>query len=640
MPFRWNPREHLTLAAFCLKWLAIGVPTGAVVGSAVALFLWALNFAIETFWNNSWLLFLLPFGGIAIGALYHFFGKSVEAGNNLVMEQIHEPGGGVPARTAPLVLIGTVATHLFGGSAGREGTAVQMGGSIASTLSRTLRLSDVDHQTLLSAGVASGFGAVFGTPLAGAFFGVEVPVVGLVNFQFFLPCLIASITGDYVTKWWGIEHTRYFIRSFSEMRLIRELPALNPWLLVKVAVAGCFFGLAAFVFAEMAHGLQRLFKVLAPSPILRPALGASILIVLAYLVGWDYLSLGVTANPHYPNQVSILSSFNRGGATYWSWWWKTVFTTGTISSGFKGGEVTPLFYVGATLGNALARLLHAPFGLFACLGFVGVFAGATNTPIACTIMGIELFAAGGNPDLLRSGLVVYLATACFVAYLMSGHSGIYLSQKIGIPKSLSPTIPPETTLRRARELKPPLGGALFARLGGNLTADQLAQLSSNDRIEMKSPSRAGTATTSVMTDTDNGDTTMSDRGYNDREIGRVRIYMDLAERAARWRLGGLFSPPVYQKIIAAAQAAGIPIAVAQYVHKGYSLSGELNLKEPKTSHRELNLCVELIGERMKLESFCRAHEDLLAPKLIVYERIEHWGSAHGLDEAEDSGAPS
>jgi hypothetical protein len=124
MPFRWNPREHLALAAFCAKWVAIGVPAGAVIGSAVALFLWTLNLAIETFWNNSWLLFLLPFGGMAVGVLYHFFGKSVEAGNNLVMEQIHEPGGGVPARMGPLVLIGTVVTHLFGGSAGREGTAI------------------------------------------------------------------------------------------------------------------------------------------------------------------------------------------------------------------------------------------------------------------------------------------------------------------------------------------------------------------------------------------------------------------------------------------------------------------------------------------------------------------------------------
>ena len=226
-------------------------------------------------------------------------------------------------------------------------------------------------------------------------------VIGLVNFQSFFPCLVASITGDYVTKYWGIQHTHYFIRSFLEMRLIREFPALSPTLFVKTILAGAVFGLAAFIFAEMAHGLQRLFRAICASSILRPAVGAITLIILAYVVGWDYLSLGVVANP-LSNQISILSSFREHGATYWSWWWKTVFTTVTLSSGLKGGEVTPLFYVGLTLGNAVARLLNAPVGLFAALGFVAVFAGATNTPIACTIMGVELFASG-NPDRCARG---------------------------------------------------------------------------------------------------------------------------------------------------------------------------------------------------------------------------------------------
>jgi H+/Cl- antiporter ClcA len=468
MPFRWNVREHLALALFCAKWVAIGAPVGAAIGSAVALFLWTLNLAIETFWNYPWLLFLLPLGGMGVGLVYHLFGKSVEAGNNLVIEQIHEPGGGVPARMAPLVLIGTVVTHLSGGSAGREGTAVQMGGSIASTIGRAMRLSELDHQILVTAGVASGLGAVFGTPLAGAFFGVEVLVIGLVNFRSFFPCLVASITGDYVTKYWGIQHTHYFIRSFLEIRLIRESPALSPLLLVKTVLAGVVFGLAAFIFAEMAHGLQRLFRAVAPSPIIRPAVGALTLIALASLVGWDYLSLGVFANPHHPNQISILSSFQERGATYWSWWWKTVFTTVTISSGFKGGEVTPLFYVGSTLGNAIARLLKAPTGLFAGLGFVGVFAGATNTPIACTVMGLELFASGSNPDLMRSGMLVYLTTSCFVSYVMSGHSGVYLSQKIGSPKSFGATLTPEANLRKARELNPELGGTRLAKFVSDL----------------------------------------------------------------------------------------------------------------------------------------------------------------------------
>ena len=182
MPFRWNPREHWSLSLYVMKWLLIAAPLGIAVGSAVALFLWSLDQAPTARWDNPWLLFLLPIAGIGIGLLYQVFGRSVEGGNNPIMEQIHEPGGGVPARLAPLVLIGTVVTHLFGGSAGREGTAVQMGGSIASTLCRTLGLSQSDTRILLMAGVAAGFGAVFGTPLTGAIFAMEVlPLASLVT---------------------------------------------------------------------------------------------------------------------------------------------------------------------------------------------------------------------------------------------------------------------------------------------------------------------------------------------------------------------------------------------------------------------------------------------------------------------------
>ena len=185
--------------------------------------------------------------------------------------------------------------------------------------------------------------------------------------------------------------------------------------------------------------------------------------MLALAIGPDYLGLGVTADPHYPNQVSILSSFHAGGATYWSWCWKILFTAATLSSGFKGGEVTPLFFVGATLGNTMARLLHAPVDLFAGLGFVAVFAGATNTPLACTIMGIELFAAS-DPSLIHSGLIVYLATACVLAYLISGHSGIYLSQRIGRPKLMRANRFPHLSLRTVRESHPLLGSPIWRYL--------------------------------------------------------------------------------------------------------------------------------------------------------------------------------
>jgi H+/Cl- antiporter ClcA len=463
MPFRWNPREHLALGRYALKWMLIAAPVGAVIGISVAGFLIALDWATHTRWATTltsgpaagfpWLLFLLPIAGIVVGSMYQLLGKSVEGGNNLIMEQIHEPGGGVPSRMAPLVLIGTILTHLFGGSAGREGTAVQMGGSIASTVARFFKLDQVDTRTLLMCGIAGGFGAVFGTPFTGAIFAVEVLAIGLVNFQSMVPCLIASIVGDWITTACGIHHTIYTIGSLAAIAYAHNTSQLSWLLLGKVAIASVGFGLTSVVFSEMAHGLGRLFKAVMPWRIFRPAIGGVLVIALALFIGPDYLGIGVSPNlPRYPNQVCIVNCFHAGGATDWSWFWKILFTAITLSSGFKGGEVTPLFFVGAALGNVMAKLLHAPVDLFAGLGFVAVFAGATNTPLACTVMGIELFASQSG-DLIHSGLVVYLATACFLSYLLSGHSGVYLSQRIGIAKLLTADMPANASLRTVRELE-------------------------------------------------------------------------------------------------------------------------------------------------------------------------------------------
>ena len=366
MPFRWNPKEHLSLFFYVIKWLLIGIPVGSVIGSGVAGFLWLLERATEIRFMTDlpsgipWLLFLLPVGGVVVGLLYHCFGKSVEGGNNLIMEQIHAPDGGVPARMTPLVVLGTVLTHLFGGSAGREGTAVQMGGSIASTLGKVAGLDEPDTRTLLMAGIAAGFGAVFGTPFTGAVFAVEVLAIGLVSFQSMVPCLIASVVGDWVTRAWGIQHTAYHIGALIQSHVVTRVPGLSLLILGKVAIAAIVFGLASVLFAELTHGLHRVFKLLMPIPYLRPAIGAGVIIALAFIVGPDYLGLGVTVDRNHPHAVCILSCFQSGGAGYLSWWWKLIFTAVTLSCGFKGGEVTPLFFIGAALGNTVGRILHAP----------------------------------------------------------------------------------------------------------------------------------------------------------------------------------------------------------------------------------------------------------------------------------------
>ena len=444
-----NYREHLDNLRHLLRWTLLVLPVAALSGSASALFLWSLDHVTGLRWENPWLLFLLPIGGLVIGMVYHHFGKNSDAGHNLIIDEIHAPGGGVPARMAPLVLVGTLLTHLCGGSAGREGTAVQMGGSLAGLFGRRAKVSAENRGVLLMAGVAAGFGSVFGTPLAGAIFAMEVLVVGHMRYDALLPVLVASLVGDFTCSLWGIQHTPYRI-TFAGAESGHAL--LNTALLSKVVIAAILFGLVSQGFVEFTHLIKKIFaRFLSYAP-LRPAIGGVMVIALVDLVGTrDYLGIGVTSPDS--GAVTILSAFNVDGATPWSWWWKLLFTAITLGSGFKGGEVTPLFFIGATLGNILAILLGAPVDLFAALGFIAIFAGATNTPLACTVMGIELFGATH---------AVFFAIACFIAYLFSGHSGIYTAQRAGVPKK-SPanfnSLSVPSHRKRAREVKARLGRA-------------------------------------------------------------------------------------------------------------------------------------------------------------------------------------
>ena len=416
-----DPREHAGALRQLVVWTLLVVPVGLLAGSASAFFLWSLDRVTELQWRHGWLLFLLPVAGVVLGWIYHRFGGAASRGNNLIIEQIHAPGGGVPRRMAPLILVGTLITHLFGGSAGREGTAVQMGGSLASAYGRLCRFGEDNRRVLLMAGVAAGFGSVFGTPLAGAIFAMEVLVIGRMRYDALIPVLVASLVGDVTCMAWGVGHTQYHI-AFDSAAGGRV--QLDGWLMAKVVLAAVAFGLASRLFSALTHTLQKGYERLVAPPWLRPALGGALVIGLVYVVGTrDYLGLGV--NPGHEGAVTLLSAFQPGGATPWSWWWKLLFTAVTLAAGFKGGEVTPLFFIGAALGNTLAVLLGAPVDLFAGLGFIAVFAGAANTPLACTVMGIELF---GAPYAL------YFAVACFVAYHFSGHSGIYRSQPVGVAK--------------------------------------------------------------------------------------------------------------------------------------------------------------------------------------------------------------
>jgi len=390
---------------------ALVVPMAALIGAACALFLWSLQQVTLLFQRNPVLLWFLPLGGVAVVLAYQRKGRGTHRGTALIIDEIHQPGAGVPLRLAPLVLVGTLVTHLFGGSAGREGTAVQMGGALASWYERLLaRFHRHGYtRTLLMAGVAAGFAGVFGTPWAGAVFAAEVLTFGRAGLWSFAPCLCAAFVADRACLAWGIHHTHYQIDASI---------GLDVPLLVKAAAAALAFGLAARLFKGAAHAIRASLKQSGMPGWVHPLLGGAAVIALTLLLGSrDYLGLGVSNLD--PDSVTILSAFRPDGATDWSWLLKLIFTAVTVAGGFRGGEVTPLFFIGAALGNTIARHAGAPVDLFAGLGLIAVFAAAARTPLACTILGAELFGVGH-----WSWIILFLI-ACFGASLVGG-SGLYL----------------------------------------------------------------------------------------------------------------------------------------------------------------------------------------------------------------------
>ncbi|MEX1020210.1 MAG: chloride channel protein [Litorilinea sp.] len=404
---------------FALRWGALGSLVGVLAGTASAIFLIALDWATQTRILNPWLIGLLPLGGFLMGWSYRRFGGAAALGNNLVIDEVNRTRTRIPLRMAPMVLAGTVLTHLLGGSAGREGTAIQMGASLADNLRRLLypvgqaafgqELMGQERRLLIMAGIAGGFGSVFGVPAAGFVFGMEVQRVGRIRYEGLIPCMAASYIGDLVTRAWGAPHAHYPHLAATPN---------DPWLLGKVIVAGIGFGLTALLFIELIHAIKGGWARLTAYTPLYPVMGGVLVLGLTWLVDTtDYLGLSLPL---------IYAAVGAGGeVVLYAFALKLLFTAITLGSGYLGGEVTPLFVIGSTLGYTLGHLLGVDPAFLASIGLVAVFAGAANTPLACAIMGIELF--GGNAAL-------YLFAGCAAAYLASGHRGIYTTQRLDTPK--------------------------------------------------------------------------------------------------------------------------------------------------------------------------------------------------------------
>jgi H+/Cl- antiporter ClcA len=393
-----NLKKNILLT---FKWIFICILIGIFSGSASAFFLVSLEWVTQFRENHNWILWLLPMGGLGIGLLYHYLGKDVVKGNNLLLEEYENPQKTIPLKMAPLVLITTLITHFFGGSAGREGTAVQMGGAIADQFTRLFKLDASDRKTLLILGISAGFASVFGTPLAGALFALEVLYFSKISFKSSILSFLVAYVAYFTVEFWHVKHTHYNIPVVPDATI-----STIAW----VILVGILFGFTSMLFSRTTHFWGRLFsKMISYSP-LRPFVGGIILAVSIYCIGTTkYIGLGI------PTIVDAFSTPND----WYDFLLKIGFTGFTLGAGFKGGEVTPLFFIGATLGSALSIFVPLPIAFLAGLGFVAVFSGATHTPIACTVMGMELFG-------IESG--VYVGIACLIAYFSSGSIGIYHSQ--------------------------------------------------------------------------------------------------------------------------------------------------------------------------------------------------------------------
>ena len=386
-------------AVTLLKWMVLGGVIGLVGGIIGSLFHIGVDTATQVRLAHSWVLYLMPVGGLAIVGLYRLT-KTERKGTNDIIASVHF-GEQVPGLLVPVIFVSTVITHLCGGSAGREGAALQIGGGIGYQAGRLLRLGEKDLPLATLCGMSGVFAALFGTPLTATVFALEVISVGVLYYAGLVPCLTAALTGYLVSVLMGVPPTRFTV----------TVPGLEVRTMLLVMVLALLCAVVSILFCRGLHGVEHLLKRTLKNPYLRVAVGAAVLIGLTLLTNGDYNGAG----------MEVIGRAIAGQADPWAWVWKLLFTAITIGCGFKGGEVVPSFFVGAAFGCVAAGWLGLPAGFGAAMGLVSVFCGAVNCPLASIILSVELFGSG---DLL------YFAMACSISYLISGYCGLYSSQTI------------------------------------------------------------------------------------------------------------------------------------------------------------------------------------------------------------------
>ena len=388
-------RYALTL----LKWIAVGTLIGAVGGVVGTLFHLGVDHATELRVHHPWILYLLPLGGLVITAIYRVT-KTEGKGTNDIIRSVHF-GSHIPFLLVPVIFVSTVITHLCGGSAGREGAALQIGGGIGYKTGRLLRMNEKDLSLATMCGMSGVFSALFGTPLTAMLFSLEVVSVGMLHYAGLIPCLTAALAGFWVSSAMGVPPTRFAIVSME----------LLPFDMARVAALAALCAVVSILFCRMLHAVEHAAEHGLKNVWLRAAVGGAVLIALTLLVGTDYNGAG----------MGIIEQALAGEAKVMAWVWKILFTAVTIGCGFKGGEVVPSFFIGAVFGCVVGPLLGLDAGFAAGIGLICVFCGAVNCPLASIVLSVELFGAGN---------LLYFAMACAISYLLSGYCGLYSSQTI------------------------------------------------------------------------------------------------------------------------------------------------------------------------------------------------------------------
>lgn len=391
--------SHLRLF---IRWLFLSLTAGLAIGGIGSLFALCMTKAVELRAEHPWIMFFLPLGGIAIILLYKVFRYQNDRGTNMVIASIHAEGE-IPWKMAPMIFISTVITHLVGGSAGREGAALQMGGSLGAVMGRKLKMCDTDRRVLVMCGMSAVFSAGFGTPLAAAIFAMEVGSVGVMYYAALVPCVISSVTAWKLAQFAGVEHDNFALALFPEMSIAGSL---------KIVLLGVLCAFISVIFCKTLHKTNDILKKYLPNPYIRISAAGVFLIAVSLILGnQNFLGAG----------VPMIEHALEGDTEWYAFILKIICTAITIEAGFKGGEIVPSFFIGATFGCLFGQIMGFSPELCAAVGMVAIFCGVTNCPITSLLIGFEMF--GFQQP-------AYILIGVAVSYMLSGYYGLYRDQKI------------------------------------------------------------------------------------------------------------------------------------------------------------------------------------------------------------------